>query len=98
MGCYCFTCKDCKTSFEVSVKKVIDPLQVLCVDCSSPYVTLDREREDLTDRIDSLKDSVSTLTGRMTKVWEFYNEITGEGGEDVVRLEFMEIDDDGTRH
>ena len=69
-------CDDCKIIFELyAKKKKINPDNVLCPDCASNNVSVRKEKDSLGIRIDNLVKDVKWLTGRVTHLDEFINDM-----------------------
>lgn len=96
---YELKCSTCTTYFEIAVKSKISVDEMICPSCGAPDVVEVKVDKKLSTRIDNLIQDVGTLTGRVTKLDEFFKEITGEEAtNDTGLIHIIDAKDSGTRH
>lgn len=58
-------CNECGIYFEIACEKVIDPQELICVDCGVPDVRLLRTDEELSTRLNNLISAVQEIAQRI---------------------------------
>lgn len=98
MPFYALACLECKCYFELGVKTKIDINGIICPGCGSPDIEHQNTNDERGLRIDNLVQDVGSLTSRVAKLWEFYEDITGEGTDADRSLANIHEGDETKKH